>query len=133
MPHDADRHGRQFANREFEHAKVVGALPGAGAGASIVLADTVRKVQEHAEYMLDHGLRAIGADIAHGDAVFFSGLEIDVVDAGCRQPDEPQASGGGNYLLRHADLVNENEVRIVDSLAEVAPAAATALRMSGTS
>ena len=112
---DTNRHCGQFANRVLEQAEIVGALPRAGAGAAIVTADTVGEIQENREHVLDDGLCAVGADVAHGDAVFPGGVEVHVVDTGRRQTDEAQAFGCGNELFCQSHFVDEHEVHAVDA------------------
>jgi hypothetical protein len=60
-------------------------------------------------------LRAIGPNIANGNTMIFGGVKIDIIDTGCCESDEAQASGIRYDVFRHTDLVGENEVYALDS------------------
>ena len=88
VTHDAENLAGELADRRARHGELFGARPGAVDGGLAVFAKAVREQQDRAEHVLRHGRGAVVADIAHRDAEFARGLEIDVVGAGGGEADE---------------------------------------------
>ena len=88
--HDAENLAGEFADGCTGYGELFGARPGAVDRGLTVFAKTVRQKKDRAEHVLRHGHGAVVADIAHRDAEFARGLEIDVVGAGGGEADESQ-------------------------------------------
>ena len=67
-------------------------------------ADVVLHIKKHGENMLDDRLSAIGDQVAHGNIVAGSIIEVDVVCSGGRESDEPDRVRGAQYLLVQATI-----------------------------
>ncbi len=79
----------------------------------------MRQHEHDAEYVLDHRVGAVRADVGNGDAVLMGVVEADVVGAGRREADEPQLARLLEYGRCHPELIRKHELRVTDPLGDL--------------
>jgi len=109
----------QFAERRARHRKLLAARPGSIDGSLAVFAQAVGQCQHDPEHVLHHRNGAVVADVAHRDAEFARGFEVDVVGAGGRETDEPQSRDRAHACARDLQLVGEDELASGDALVDL--------------
>ncbi len=116
---DAEPAAHEFTDREVEQAELLAALPGARAHQGVVLAQSLREQQQHAEDVLHDRGRAVVAQVAHRDTALARRHEVHVVRAGRGQRDEPQRRGRLDDLARDAQLVHQHDLAAGDMCGDV--------------
>ena len=113
---DAERLARELTQREHKGGEGRAVLPAALVDEGVVAPDAAHALEYQREGMLTHGVGAVGAGVADGDAVRFTIRNINVVVPCGEQTDVFQVVCEAQGLCVQGRFVADDHVRVAHSL-----------------